>query len=486
MSLPNPTGARSPGVGVSVAAAVGFLVFVELTSGIIQGVVPMLLPKVAGELDVSAADLSWVSTLQLLSAAVSVPLFGRLGDLYGHRRLLRVAAVCLAIGTVLVAWSPSFGVLLFGRVLQGPLAALLPLEIGIVRDRLDPEGAKRAVGLLVGALTFGGAAGMIVAGTLDEAIGNIHGVLWVPAAATILCVVVVFTLVPESTTRAPQTRVDWAGAGLLSFGLAALLLAIARGPEWGWTSVETLGLFALSAVILAVWVLVELRVPEPIVDVRLSVRRTLLPVYVASMFLGAALFGAQTAGVVFMASPADKLGYGFGYDTLEMGWASVPSGLAGFVGAMLAATLARFAGPRGTLGAGGALMAAGYVSLVAAHGEPWQYITANGIVGLGTGICMGALPGLVMDASPADRTGIATGIYNTFKTLGGSIAGAAFAAILAAITLPHTKIPTEHAFVVVWWCCAGVCLLIAVAAAVISRPAAPTEAEAKPVAASVA
>ncbi|NUU24862.1 MAG: MFS transporter [Streptomycetaceae bacterium] len=485
MSLPHATGPRQS-AGVSVAAAVGFLVFIELTSGIIQGVVPMLLPKVAADLDVDAADLNWVSSLQLLSAAVSVPLFGRLGDLYGHRRLLRVACVSLAIGTVLVAWSPSYAVLLVGRVLQGPLAALLPLEIGIVRDRLDPEGAKRAIGLLVGALTFGATAGIVVAGLLDDAIGDVHGVLWVPAGVTILCVVVVFTLVPESVTRAPRTRIDWTGAGLLSLGLAALLLAIARGPEWGWTSGEVLGLFALSAVALAVWVGVELRVPEPIVDIRLSVRRTLLPVYIASMFVGAALFGAQTASVVFLASPGDKLGYGFGYDTMHIGWVMLPSGLFGFVGAMLVAYLAKAVGPRGALATGGATMAAGYLVLAVAHDEAWQFAGANALIGLGTGLCLGALPGLVLDASPADRTGIATGVYNTFKTLGGSVAGAVFAAVLAAMTLPHTKIPREHAFVVVWWCCAAVCLLVAVAAAVVRRTAPAAEPEtAPPVPASV-
>ncbi|MGC0420389.1 MFS transporter [Embleya sp. AB8] len=466
---PAGSGATGPVTGVSVAAVVGFLVFLELTSGVLQGLMPVLLPEIGADLRVDAGDLNWVSSLQLLSAAVSVPVFGRLGDMYGHRRLLRVAVVSLAIGSVLVAWSPSFGVLLLGRVLQGPLAALLPLEIGIVRDRLDAQGAKSAIGMLVGSLTFGASAGLIVAGLLGKWISNVHGVLWIPAVVTILCVPVAFFLVPESRTRAGGT-VDWIGAAMLSVGLSALLLAIARGPKWGWTSGPVYALFALGAVVLVAWVFVELRVDHPIVDIRLSARRNLLPVYVASFFLGAALFGSQTAASLFLSSPREKVGYGFGYDTLGIGWMMLPSGVFAFAAATVVARLAKALGGRVVLGLGGAAMTVGYVFLTLGHGAPWQFLVANSVIGLGTGLALGALPGLVLDASPADRTGIATGVYNTTKTLGGSVAGAVFAALLTSLTIGHSKVPTEHAYVAVWWCCAGVSVLIAVFAMLVRGP----------------
>ncbi|MFG3140326.1 MFS transporter [Streptomyces sp. NPDC048211] len=465
-------GPGAPGLGATrVAAVVGFLVFVELTSGIIQGMMPTLLPELGTVLDVGAGDLNWVNAAQLLAAAVSVPLFGRLGDMYGHRRLLRVAVLCLAVGSVLVAWAPSFEVLLVGRVLQGPLAALLPLEIGLVRDRLDAAGARSAIAVLVGALTFGASAGMVISGLLREVISSVHGVLWIPAAATVLCAGVVFFLVPESRTRA-EGRVDWAGAGLLSAGLATLLLGISQGPKWGWTDAATLALFAVAAITLAAWVLVELRVAEPIVDIRLTVQRTLLPVYAASFLLGTALFGAQTALVLFVSSPGDKLGYGFGYDALGIAWLMLPSGVMAFVASLFASRLFKLIGGRGTLGFSGSLMAAGYLVLIAAHDEPWQFVVVNIVVGTGVGLALSAMPVLIVDSSPHERTAIATGIYNTAKTVGGSVAGAVFAAILTAVTFKGTGIPTIDAYTTVWWCCAGVSVLVAVAAAVVARPAA--------------
>lgn len=401
-------------------AVVGFLVFVELVSGLVQGMMPTLLPRIGTELQVSAGNLNWVSSAQLLSSAVCVPLFARLGDMYGHRRLLRVAVSTLAVGSVLVAWAPTYPVLLFGRVLQGVLAALLPLEIGLVRDRLSPERSRGAVALLVGALTLGASAGLVLSGILGEAISGVRGILWIPAVAALLCVGVVFFLVPESVTRAAG-KVDWAGAALLSGGLAALLLGIAEGPQLGWLDARTLGLFAVALVAAAAWVRVELRVAEPIVDLRLTVRRDLLPVYVAAFMLGTATFGAQTAAAVFIASPPSQLGYGFGYDTLGIAWLLLPNGLMAFAAATVAGRLTRLAGSRAVLATGGGLMTAGYAVLVLAHGEPWQFVVANGMIGFATGLSISAMPALIMDASPADRTGIATGLHNTAKTLGGSV-----------------------------------------------------------------
>ncbi|MEU6017991.1 MFS transporter [Streptomyces sp. NPDC047515] len=464
------TGVGAPGLdGARVVAVVGFLVFVELTSGIIQGMMPSLLPELGSLLNVGAGDLNWVNAAQLLAAAISVPLFGRLGDMYGHRRLLRIAVLCLVAGSVLVAWSPSFGLLLLGRVLQGPLAALLPLEIGLVRDHLDAAGARGAIALLVGALTFGASAGTVISGLLRQVIPSAHGVLWIPAVATVLCAGVVLFLVPESTTRA-RSKVDWAGAGLLSVGLATLLLGISQGPKWGWTDTYTLTLLVVAVVTLVSWVVVELRVPEPIVDIRLTVRRTLLPVYAASFLLGTALFGAQTASVVFLSSPPDKLGYGFGYDALGIAWLMLPSGAMAFLASLVASRLFKLIGGRGALALSGTLMVIGYVFLIVAHDEPWQFVVVNAVVGSGIGLALSAMPVLIVESSPHERTAIATGIYNTAKTVGGSVAGAVFAAILTAITFKGTKIPTIDAYTTVWSCCAGVAALIAVAAAVAARP----------------
>jgi MFS family permease len=450
--------------GTRVASVVGFLVFIELTVGIGQGMVPVLIPKIASDLHVSAGAISWVTSVQLCATAVCVPLFARLGDMYGHRRMLRIAILVLAAGTLLVAWSPSYPALLLGRILQGTVGAMGPLQMGIVRDRLNAQGARQAIGMLIGALVFGGSAGVILAGLLAKAMNDFHGVLWVPAAMTVLCIPVVYFLVPESRTRAPRARVDWLGAALLSLGLIAGLLSLAKGNAWGWTSGKVVGLFAAAVLLLAAWVVAELRTEHPIVDLRLSSRRNLLPVYVASFLFGGALFGAQSAGGLFLAAPPRLFHYGFGYNTLQIGWISLPNGLCAFAAAAIVARLGKAIGVRRVLVIGGVLAATGYAWLTLRHGAASDFLMAGCLLGFGTGLVLGSLPALVLDAAPADRTSIAIGIDGTSQTLGGSIAGAVFATVLTTITFGHTKVPTEHAYVVVWSSCGAICVAMVAAA----------------------
>ncbi len=204
-----------------VTAVVGLLVVFELVSGFLQGSAPVLVPAVQDWRSISASQAQWYMAVQFLAAAVSVPVFGRLGDLYGHRRLTRIALACVAAGTVLVALAPNLTILLAGRALMGPLAALLPLEIGLVRDRLDLAGGRRAVALLVGALTLGSLLGHGLVGPLLALTGGVRATLSVLAALACACLALSYCAIPESRTRAPG-RMDWtrcaaARASLLLF-----------------------------------------------------------------------------------------------------------------------------------------------------------------------------------------------------------------------------------------------------------------------------
>ena len=411
---------------------------------------PALTPELGRALGISAGSLNWITGAQLLAAAVSLPLLARLGDLYGHRRVLRVA----------------------GRILQAPLSALLPLEKGLVRDRLSPQRARRGIGLLVGALTFGTSAGMVLSGTLGQVIPSVHGVLLVPALATVLCAGVLFWLVPESTTRARGT-VDWAGAALLSLGLAALLLGVSRCSAHGWSPLAA-GELVLSAALLAAWPAVERAAAHPLVDIRITIRRDLLPTYAASFLLGVTLFGAQTAAALFLAAAPGQDGYGFGASALTVGWVLFPAGLCAFGAATVAPGLRRAAGARTVPALGGALLATGYATLVHAHHAIWLPVLLNAVLGFGTGLVFSSLPALILDVSPADRIGIATGVYSTAKTLGGSI-GSAVAAVLSSMTIKNTTVPTQSAYTTVWWLCATASLGVTAAACALRRPRAAAE-----------
>src|SRR6478752_2015425 len=145
-----------PGFGV-----VGFLVVMEFGSGALQGWFSPLLAAIGQKFDVGAGALNWVNAMYMLMTVACVPILAKLGDMFGHKRLLMVAATLVAGGSLVVAFAPTFETFLLGRALQAPLAAFLPLEFAIVRAR-DPRSASKSIGVLVGALTLGAAVGALL------------------------------------------------------------------------------------------------------------------------------------------------------------------------------------------------------------------------------------------------------------------------------------------------------------------------------------
>ncbi|MDQ0693792.1 MULTISPECIES: MFS transporter [unclassified Streptomyces] len=453
---------RAPGGTQEVAAprvtaVVGLLVVFELVSGFLQGSGPALVPAVQDWQSISASQAQWYMAVQFLAAAVGVPVFGRLGDLYGHRRLVRIALVCVAAGTVLVALAPNLTVLLVGRALMGPLAALLPLEIGLVRDRLDVEGARRAVGLLVGALTFGSLLGHGLAGPLLELTGGVQATLGVLAAIACACVALSYCAIPESRTRAPG-RMDWPGALLLGLALLLFLGTMARGATWGWTSLLTLGGLVLSLALLAWWVRLERGRPHALVDVQAVAHPRSAPYYVSGFVFGAVMLGGQAVGISYIAASTADEGYGFGLTTWEISaWGAVPHVLA-FAGASLVARVAARTGYRRVLLLAFALMAAGNVGLIAGHTTLPLFALASAVSGFGMGLAMGGLPTLIAERSTPDRTASATAVYNNLKTLGGSLAGAGSAVVLGTLVVRGTDVPALSAYLTIWGLGALLCV----------------------------
>ncbi|EFE75343.1 MFS transporter [Streptomyces sp. SID5466] len=445
----------------SVTAVVGLLVFFEVMSGFLQVGLAPLLPDLAGHLGIGSADLNWVVSVQLLAAAVCVPLFGRLGDLYGHRRMLRIALALIAAGTVVVALAPSYEVLLLGRLLQGPIAALLPLEIALVRDRLPVADARRAIARLVGALTLGAMAGGVVMGLVDSAFGDLRLTLLVPAVLAVVCVPVSFVAVPESEGRTGG-RVDWAGVTLLSAAMLSLLGGVGGAEGGSWLTAGVVGPILLGAVLLAVWVLVELRSAEPLVDVRALADEQYDPVLRDGVHVRR-LSSRQQAPTPRSTRDPGGDGYGFGPSALAISLVLLPASVGSVIGSLGTAAVARRIGYRPTLMGAFGLVALSFLQFAVLHGSVGQMAVGSAFLGLGIGLALGAMPTVIVEATEPARTGIAAALYNNVKTLGGAVAGGVFASVLGAFTGSATGEPSEGGYVAVWAVgagCAGVAVLM--------------------------
>ncbi|WP_306323526.1 MULTISPECIES: MFS transporter [unclassified Streptomyces] len=436
-----------------IGAVVGFMAFVELTSGIFQGFVPPLLPSIAGLHQVSAGDIALVNSLQLLAAAVCVPILTKLGDMYGHRRMLRIALAVVVLGSLLVAFAPSYELLLLGRVLTGPLSAWLPLEIAITRDKVQGDAGRRAIGLLVGCLTGGVALGSLIAGPAEDLLGGVRPALLVLTVLAVLAFCCALFLIPETSTRAAR-KID--GLGFLGLAVALLLLqyGLSQTSRLGWGSSTVLGCLLAGLVVLLAWGWWELRTAHPAVDLRVIGHRSMWPVQLAAMLFAIALFGSQSPNSTFLAARSQEAGYGFGLDTTGIALLLLPSQVASVIGAALHARIAARIGLHRTIATGAALLALGYGALCVAHGSEAAFLVTVTLTGCGIGLMSGAFPSLVAERSPAGQTGIAAGVYNTLRTLAGGVAGGLFAVVLSNILLADSALPSAEAYRIVWLACA--------------------------------
>jgi MFS family permease len=257
-------------------------------------------------------------------------------------------------------------------------------------------------------------------------------------------------------------RVDLPGALLLAVGLAGVLVAIARAEVWGWTSVPVLSLGLGGAVLLAVWVAVELRVPAPLVDLRLACARGVLGVNLAAALLGVAVFGGAAVVILLIQRPPSG-GVGFGYSVFVTGLLMTPMAVASLVSPPLARALARRVGERVVLPLGSVVCALSFGTFAALHDRTWHIALTMAVMGVGIGVSYSVMPVLIVARTPAARTASATGVNQVLRLLGGSIGAACVAAVLAAHTPPGASQPAESGYVVAALIVTAVGVLAAVA-----------------------
>src|SRR5918996_2153710 len=200
----------------------GALALAALGFALLQSMVVPALPDLERSLHTSTTSVTWVLTAYLLSASVATPIAGRLGDMFGKRRMLLIILSALAAGTIICGAATSVEVLIFGRVLQGLGAGVFPLAFGIVREEFPADKAATGIALIAAILGVGGGLGIVLAGPIVENF-SYHWLFWFPLIGIAVSLIAAFAVVPESRVRAPG-QVNLLGAALFSGWLVALLL----------------------------------------------------------------------------------------------------------------------------------------------------------------------------------------------------------------------------------------------------------------------
>jgi EmrB/QacA subfamily drug resistance transporter len=434
-----------------------------LSFALLQSMVAPALPAMARDFESSGGDVAWVMTVYLLVASVATPIAGRLGDMFGKRRLTLVSLACLAIGSVISALAPTMGLLITGRALQGAAGAVVPLSIAIIRDELPRAKVSMAVALMSALFGIGGGVGIVVGGPIVDQL-SWQWLFWIPLILTVLAIVGVALAIPESRVRTPG-RVDAAGALLLSGGIAPILLAVSKGQAWGWTSVTTLGLLAAGVVALVLCVVVELRVREPLLDMRTMALRGVWTTNVVGLAFGFLMFGMFVLVPQLLQMP-ESSGYGFGMSATSAGLFLLPAAVAMVVAGLLAGALESTLGPKRSLILAAAISAIAFAVPAIGHGSTTSLILLALLCGAGVGFAFAAMSHAIIAAVPANQTGVATSMNAISRTMGGALGTAILAQVLTS-RVDGAGTPLDSGFTTGFWVCVAVAVVALLAAAVL-------------------
>ena len=431
-------------------AVVAVLAFTGLCSSFMFTLVVPLQAELPKLLQASREDTSWVVTITLLVAAAATPISGRLGDMYGKRRIVIVLLGLMIAGSLVAAFSTSITGIIIGRGMQGLSMGIVPLGIAIMRDVLPPKHLGTAVALMSATLGVGGAIGMPLAAFVAQH-ADFHALFWLAAGLGAVGVVLVPLIVPGDVLRFPG-RLDILGALGLALGMTGILLLLSRGAEWGWTSPLTLGSGIGGMAVLLLWGWYQLRAKDPLLDLRVAARPAVLLTNLASLGMGFALFSSNVTFPQMLELPVET-GSGLGLDMVGAALIIMTSGIVMMVISPLSGLLERKVGARRLFTTGTVAIVLSYAFVLIWSTEVWHMLVANIGIGIGIGFTFAAIPMIIMRSVPAHETGASNGLNALFRSVGTSTASAVMGGVLAAMTVDvdGVAVPTRQAFEVCFW-----------------------------------
>lgn len=428
-----------------------------------QTLVIPAIPFFRREFGSSQEDTTWLVTGFLLSSSVLTPLLGKVGDMYGKKRVLVACMAVFGLGSLAAAAGDSLTWLVVCRVLQGAGAAVFPLSFGIIRDEFPAQRIGLAVGVMSSVFGLGGGIGLVGSGFVLDAL-SWQWLFLLGGAPVLAAAVLIWAFVPESPVRSGG-RPDFLGAGVLSVALVALLLGVTKGEQWGWFSLPVVSLGVVAVLAGCLWVAVERRVPEPLVDLRTLAKPAMALTNSATMLVGFSL----TAFFVLMPAFVQVGSYGYGASLTEAGLYFIPSAVAMIVAGPVAGALGTRVGHAVALRIGLAASACAFSLLAFAHASPVLALVWMGLLGTGIAFALAAIGALVIESSSASETGVASGVNLIMRTIGAAVGAQVAAVVISAATPVGALVPHEAGFTIAFALAGAASLLALVPALALGR-----------------
>jgi EmrB/QacA subfamily drug resistance transporter len=391
-------------------------------------VVNVALPSIQKDLGSSISGLEWTVNAYTLSFAVLLVTGGRLGDIFGRRRMFLFGVIAFGASSAFIGFSQSDAWLVAGRAAQGIGAAfMMPATLSIISNAFPPQERGKAIGTWAGVSAMALAIGPVVGGFLVENV-SWQSIFFLNVPVAIVAVFVTVAATRESRDETSTHQVDAPGVLTISVGLGALVLALVEGNSWGWGSAPVLALLATSAVALVAFAVAEVRSPEPMVDFRF---------FRSKSFMGANLVAfivsfAMLAMFFFLALYMQNVK---GYSPLQAGVRFLPSTAVIILAGPIAGRLTDRVGPKplmtlGLLIVAGSLFWQGHLTPDTSYGF---LVGAFVLMGLGMGLVMSPMSTAAMNAVEQTKAGVASGILSMSRMVGGTFGVAAMGALVTGL-----------------------------------------------------
>ena len=420
------TDSRNRWLAFMVLCLGSFMIVLDTT------IVNVALPSIREDLGFSEASLAWVVNAYMLFFGGFLLLGGRLGDLYGHRRLFALGIAVFTAASLAAGISSSQAILIVARAAQGLGGAIVSAAGLSLMMSLFTEPAERAKAMgIVGFISAGGGSvGVLLGGILTSFFGW-HAVFMVNIPVGVAVYALAFRYVPATRPAALGTRLDIAGALTVTASLMLAVYAIVNGNEVGWTSTQTLGLLGAAVVLLGSFFVIESRVSDPLMPLELFRRRNLATANVMGVLWAAAMFAWFFLSALYLQLVLH-------YEPLQVGLAFLPGNLVMAVFSVgISAKLVMRYGLRAPLATGLSLAGIGLLLLVRAPIDGSYFVDvfpSMVLLGVGAGIAFNPMIIVAMTDVEPERSGLASGLVNTSFMMGGALGLAVLASIAAART----------------------------------------------------
>ncbi len=408
-------------------------------------VVNVALPSIQRDLHASLSALEWTINAYTLTLAVFMVTGGRLGDIFGRRRLFLIGVVIFGASSAIIGLSPNGTILVAFRAVQGIGAAcMMPATLSIITQTFPPEQRGMAIGTWAGVSAMALAIGPVFGGFLTQSV-SWRAIFFINPPIALIAVAVTLFATRESRDETVDRTVDYPGIATLTVSLTALVLALVEGNSWHWGSPRVIALFAVAVIGLIGFVRIELRSRAAMVDFSFFRARSFLGSNLVAFFVTFAMFSQFFFLTLYMQNVLH-------YSPLQTGLRFLPSTLVIIAAGPIAGRLSDRIGPRPLITLGLLLVSAALMiqSQLTVHSGYGLLLPGFILMGFGMGLVMSPMSTAAMNSVDRTKAGVASGTLSMSRMVGGTFGVAVMGALVASIgssklasSLPHLSAATR-------------------------------------------